>query len=365
MRILGLASILILAPVLAAAQAPTPAAPRPPPPTPTNVRAATAMLAAAPKSQIDNGVLKATVLLPDKDKGFYRGVRFDWSGMLSSLKYGDQEYYGLWFDRVADNVRDFLFDKDEIIAATNTGAVGPAEVYDGEAPASWAEAPAGGGFLKIGVGVLRKPAAGGNYSQFNVYEPVNLGVWKVVTAKDRVEFTHTVTDPASGYGYVYRKVVRLVAGKPQMQIEHSLKNTGTKPISTTAYNHNFITFGGEPTGAGLTIKTPYAITTPQPVNADNATVAGGALTYTRALVGEQRFSASIEGYPPGAGPYDVAVHNAAGAGFHVVSATPMPKLALWSIRRTVAAEPYVTLQAAPGQTIAWTFTYTYAKGAAK
>lgn len=363
MRLLGLASLLLLAPVLAHAQAPA-AAPQSPP-APTNVRDAAAQLAAAPKAQIGNGVLKATVVLPDAARGFYRGVRFDWSGMLSSLKYGDQEYYGLWFDRIADNVRDFLFLDGGVTVANNTGAVGPAEVYDGEAPASWAEAPAGGTFLKIGVGMLRKPAAGGNYSQFGVYEPVNPGVWKTVVNKDRVLFIHTVTDPASGYGYVYRKVVRLVPGKPQMVIEHSLKNTGTRPISTVAYNHNFLTFGGEPTAAGVKITTPYAITTPQPVNPDNATVSGDTLTYSRALTGDQRFAATIEGYPAGAGPYDVAVHNAAGAGFHVVSATPMSKLALWSIRRTVSAEPFVSLRAEPGQTIDWTFAYTYAKSASR
>ena len=360
MRALALASLLMLGPVAALAQPPAQA-----PQTPTNVRDAKALLAAAPKAQITNGVLKATVLLPARAKGFYRGVRFDWSGMLSSLTYGDQDYYGLWFDHVADNVRDFLFDKDQLIAAVNTGAVGPAEVYDGESPASWAEAPAGGSFLKIGVGMLRKPAAGGNYSQFGVYEPVNLGDWKVVTGKDRVEFTHTVADPASGYGYVYRKVVRLTAGKPQMLIEHSLRNTGVKTISTVAYNHNFVTFGGAaPTGPGLTVTTPYAITTPQPVNPESATVSGGRLTYSRALVGEQRLAATIEGYPVGAGPYDVGVHNAAGAGFHVNSATPISKLALWSIRRTVAAEPFVSLSVAPGKTIDWTFTYTYARPAA-
>lgn len=363
MRLVGLASILLLTPALAQAQAPA-AAPQPPPaPTPTNVRDAAAQLAAAPKAQIGNGVLEATVLLPDREKGFYRGVRFDWSGMLSSLKYGGQEYYGLWFDRIADNVRDFLFLDGGVTVANNTGAVGPAEVYDGEAPASWAEAPAGGTFLKIGVGLLRKPAAGGNYSQFGVYEPVNPGVWKTVAKKDRVEFVHTLADPASGYGYVYRKVVRLVAGKPQMVIEHSLKNTGTRPISTVAYNHNFLTLGGEPTAAGVTVRTPYAITTPQPVDPAAATVSGGTLTYSRPLSGEQRFAATIEGYPAGAGPYDVAVHNAAGAGFHVVSATPMSRLALWSIRRTVSAEPFVSLKAAPGQTVDWTFTYAYAKAA--
>ena len=373
MRPIALSLALICAPALALAQAPQGGPPSALQTAPQNIkwpdidgfRSASAALTAAPKTEIANGVLTATVMTPDKDKGFYRGVRFDWSGMISSVRMNATEFYGLWFDWVADDVRDFAFFGDKIVAAPNTAAVGPADAYDATNPVGWAAAAPGGLFLKIGVGMLRKPAAGGNYSQFGVYEPVNLGDWKVVTGKDRVEFTHTVADPASGYGYVYRKVVRLTAGKPQMLIEHSLRNTGVKTISTVAYNHNFVTFGGAaPTGPGLTVTTPYAITTPQPVNPESATVSGGRLTYSRALVGEQRLAATIEGYPVGAGPYDVGVHNAAGAGFHVNSATPISKLALWSIRRTVAAEPFVSLSVAPGKTIDWTFTYTYARPAA-
>lgn len=361
MRVLGLASILLLAPILAVAQAPAPT-PRPPQPTPTNIRDAAAVLAAAPKAQIGNGVLTATVLLPAKDDSFYRGMRFDPSGMLSSVKYGDQEYYGLWFDKLAENVRDWVFDKGDVVASANTGALGPADLFDPDTPPGWAELPAGGAFLKIGAGVLRKPAGEGAYNLATVYERVNPGVWKVVAKKDRVEFTHTVSDPASGHGYVYRKVVRLVPNKPMLRIEHSLKNTGAKAISTTTYNHNFITFGGAaPTGPGLTLSTRYDIAAG--TLTDVAKVAGNKLTLQRALTGEQRIYSPIGGFPDGAGPYDVGLHNASGAGFRVVGDRPMSKLVLWSFRRTISAEPYVNLQIAPGKSAAWNLEYTYASGA--
>ena len=33
-----------------------------------------------PEAQISNGVLQVKLLLPDAQKGYYRGTRFDWSG---------------------------------------------------------------------------------------------------------------------------------------------------------------------------------------------------------------------------------------------------------------------------------------------
>jgi hypothetical protein len=40
-----------------------------------------------PQAEITNGELRAKVYLPDACRGFYRGTRFDWSGIVSSLEY--------------------------------------------------------------------------------------------------------------------------------------------------------------------------------------------------------------------------------------------------------------------------------------
>lgn len=332
-----------------------------PPPEPTNPVSAAAALAAAPQVTISNGLLNATVMLPDKDKGFYRGVRFDWAGLVTSLRYGKQEYYGLWFDQIAGNVRDFIFHGDNVVASPNTAAMGPVDAYDPEGPLSWHETPPGGTFLKIGVGVLRKPTDGAAYSSYAAYELVDGGVWRVTPGRDRVDFEQAVSDPSSGYGYVYRKTVRLLPGKPAMEMAHSLMNTGSKPLVTTSFNHNFLTFGGDPTAPGVSVTTPFAITPGRPLR-DVAEVSGTSLTYRRALTSKESFSTPINGFGSGTGPYDVAVHNAAGAGFRAVSKTPMTSLQLWSIRSTVSAEPFVNLEVQPGKMIQWTYDYTYTKG---
>lgn len=344
---LGLVAGVMLGFGAAAAQAPT-----------APVIPARSALAAAPQVKIGNKALAATVLLPDPDKGFYRGTRFDWAGMIASLTYKGHEYYGLWFDGIAPDVRDYAFRGDQIVASPNTAAVGPTDAYDPTQPLGWADAAPGGTFVKIGVGVLRKPTDGANYSSFRAYELVDHGTWTVKAKADRVTFTQTVSDPASGYGYVYSKTLRLIAGHPALEIGHSLKNIGAKPISTTTFNHNFLTLGGAPTQAGLKVGATFDLQPGRPLR-DVATVEGTVLTYQRALGDQEVFSTPLAVSTPPSSAYDLFVRNAQGVGFSVRADRPLSSLQLWSIRSIVAFEPFLTLTAEPNQTVTWTFSYLY------
>src|SRR6202030_1244655 len=117
----------------------------------------------------------------------------------------------------------------------------PAEefVTDETLPLGYREAKAGGTFVKVGVGVLRKPDEP-DYDRFKTYEIVDGGKWTVKKGPVSVEFTQQVGDANSGYGYTYRKTVRLAGGKAEMVIDHSLRNSGAKAIQTNVYNHNFL-----------------------------------------------------------------------------------------------------------------------------
>jgi len=79
--------------------------------------------------------------------------------------------------------------------------------------------------------------------------------------RDAIEFTQELADSSSGYAYVYRKTVRLVKGKPEMVLEHSLKNAGSHAIRTSVYNHNFLVLDKLPPGPGFVITVPFRIQT--------------------------------------------------------------------------------------------------------
>src|SRR4051794_32206211 len=57
------------------------------------------MAADPPTAEISNGKVSATIYLPDPVNGFYRGTRFDWSGVVRSLEANGHRYYGPWFTR--------------------------------------------------------------------------------------------------------------------------------------------------------------------------------------------------------------------------------------------------------------------------
>ncbi len=314
-----------------------------------------------PQTEISNGELRLKIALPDPKTGFYRASRFDWAGMIYSLVYKGHEFYGPWFQRVDPSVRDFSYDGADIVASPCTAAVGPAEefVTDSNQPLGYEDAKVGGTFVKIGVGALKKPDDSA-YNRFRLYEIVDPGKWNVRTASDSVEITQEVSDPSSGYGYVYRKTIKLVKGSAGMQIEHSLRSTGQKAIETNVYDHNFLRIDGEAPGPDYTISTPFAIQSNRPPNKDFAEIRGSQIVYLKPLENQDRVTTAIQGFSDKAADYDVRVENKkAGVGVSIKGDRPLQSEALWSIRAVLAVEPFVHISAASGKEFTWTMSYNY------
>ena len=124
-----------------------------------------AVAADFPQAEISNSRVRARLYLPDSQNGYYRGTRFDWSGVIASLECDGHSYFGKWFERYDPKLHDAI-----------TGPV--EEFFTNNAGLGYDEARPGGSFVKIGVGSLRKPEEP-RYSSFNTYEIVDSGKWKV------------------------------------------------------------------------------------------------------------------------------------------------------------------------------------------
>lgn len=315
-----------------------------------------ASAAEVPQTQLDNGQIKVTVDPPDAAKGFYRGTRFDWSGVIENVEYRGHSYYGRWFQKTDPGVHDFVYRGADIVASLCTAITGPVEEF---VELGYEDAKPGGTFVKIGVGALRKPD-GGRYDHFHLYEIADPGKWSVRQGKDFVEFTQDLNDAASGYAYVYRKVLRLARGKPELTIEHSLKNTGRRAIEDQVYDHNFLFLDGQAPGPGVAITVPFQITTSRPPDKNFAEVRGNQIVYLKTLEGEERVAMPLEGFGGTAKDYDIRVENRkTGAGMRVTGDRPLASEALWSIRAPLAMEPYIALNVAPGAEFTWKYTYEY------
>ncbi len=310
----------------------------------------------SPQVEITNGPIRAKLYLPDVKNGYYRGTRFDWSGVIFSLQYRGHEYYGPWFNRTAANIRDFVYEGPDIVAGPCSAVTGPADEFR---PVGWDEAKPGGTFVKIGIGALRRPDEA-RYDNYRVYEIADPGKRTVRQSRESVEFTQQLSDASSGFGYTYRKTVRLTAGKPEMVLEHSLKNTGTRAIRTSVYNHNFIVLDKQQTGAGFVITVPFQIRSPRPPNRELAEIRGNQIAYLKTLEGRDVVTTPLQGFGETARDHEIRIDNAkAGAGMRIVGDRPLLSESLWSIRSVVAPEPFVSIAVEPGSEFTWKSTYTY------
>ncbi|HYO81963.1 MAG TPA: hypothetical protein VES20_11205 [Bryobacteraceae bacterium] len=312
------------------------------------VTLAASMLSAAdfPSAQISNGAVTASFYLPDPEKGYYRGTRFDWSGVINSLRTKDHEYFGVWFEKYDPKLHDAI--------------TGPVEEFiTGDSSLGYEEAGPGGVFVRIGVGAVRRPADETKYQRFGTYDIIDAGKWTTRSARDRAEFTHELGDHG-GYSYRYTKVVRLMPDSNELRIEHTLRNTGKKPISTMQYNHNFFTLDGRTTGPDTSVTFPFTLKAKQPVPADLAEVSGGNIAYKQELPKGKSVFAEFEGFGSQESDFDINVTNkASGAGVRIRGDRPIAKLIFWSISTTVCPEPYIQIDAAPGEEARWTYTYNF------
>jgi len=312
-----------------------------------------------PQTEITNGQLSVKLYLPDAKNGYYRATRFDWSGVIASLEYKGHNYYGPWFDRVDPNVHDFAYVGEEVVAAPCTAISGPVEEFQTNRTAlGWDEAKPGGTFIKIGVGILRK--SGEKYDFVKLYEIVDPGRWTVKKDSDSVEFTQELTDSSTGYAYLYRKTVRLTGGKPEMVLEHSLKNIGRRTIQSTVYNHNFLVLDRQPPGPDFAIRVPFQIQSPNPPNRNLAEIRGNRIVYLKALEDEDLVETGLRGFGDSLKDNEVRIENSkVGAGMTIRGDRPLWFVNLWSIRRVLAMEPFIAMTIDPGHQFTWKIWYEY------
>jgi len=294
-----------------------------------------------PEAEISNKIIKAKLYLPDVKEGYYQGTRFDWAGNIPSLKVNGHEYFGQWFEKYSPEIHDAI--------------MGPVEEFTA---LDYNEAKPGESFIKIGVGVLTKPDDKA-YSFARVYPVVDHGKWTIKKKADQVEFTHKL---ASGeYSYVYTKTVRLVPGKPEMELVHSLKNTGKKTIETPAYNHNFFVIDNQKVGPDYTVKFAWDLKGEGNGFGTLAEVEGNKIIFLRNFAkGETVFCPGFEGFGPSASDYDILIENRkVGASVHITCDRPLLKQVFWSCWTTPCPEPYILVKAAPGEEFTWTIRYEF------
>lgn len=304
------------------------------------------LMAAAdfPEARISNGPIEAKLYLPNAQKGYYQGTRFDWSGVIYSLRYQGHEYFGQWFEKYDPKTHDAIMGPVEEFLTRDVGL-------------GYEEVKPGGNFIRIGVGIVKKPDEAA-YQRFRTYEIVDPGKRSIRKGKEWIEFTHVLTSD-TGYAYVYTKTVRLAKGRPVMTLEHSLRNTGKKVIETSVYDHNFFVMDGQPTGPESIVRFPFEAHAKADLK-NLADVHKDELVYRQELEKGQSVFTELDGFGATSKDYDIRLENRkAGTGVRIIGDKPIEKLIFWSIRKTFCPEPYINMRIEPGKESVWKITYEF------
>ncbi len=296
-----------------------------------------------PTATLKSDDLTLTLYTPDAKAGYYRGTRFDWSGVFS-VQYGKHKLFGPW--RKHDPL-----DHDAIM--------GPCEEFGTAAALGYDDAKPDESFLKIGVGVLIKPEKEEKYSQFKTYKFAEEPKWTVTTTEAKATFEQSAT--TGGYGYKYTKIVAVQ--NAEVRIQHVLENTGKKPLKTDHYNHNFFNADGETVGKGYEIE--FGFEPKADVQKDRwkevAKLDGKKLVFVDGL-DKGTIYGELSGFAEKASDNRLTLrHKASGVGVRVTGDKPLSGCRVWAIGTALCPEPFMAFDIEPGKKATWSWTYEFSK----
>ncbi|UCG28981.1 MAG: hypothetical protein JSV24_06365, partial [Bacteroidales bacterium] len=287
---------------------------------------------------ISNDEIQMKVYLPDPEKGLYRATRFDWSGVIGSVKYKGHEYFGYWKE-----THDPMFHED---------LTGPVEGYI-EPGLGYADAEPGGKFIRIGVGIIEK----GDEPEYNwrkTYNILDHGKWTIDNGKDWITFTHEINSDF-GYGYIYQKTIQLKSNG--FFIEHKLKNTGQKTIETDQFNHNFFMIDAEKSGPAFNISFPFTISTEDDLKGyleikDKNLYFIKELKDTSVFLELSRYSGEVMDHQV------TVINRKSGAGVTFTVDKPLSRLVFWACETTLSPENSIWISVGSGEEENWISDYT-------
>lgn len=290
-----------------------------------------------------DGRLRIEVMDPASPERYNRGVRFaDLAAVLRATYAGRSFLHAPVAHDPLDDHGGLASEFDLCIPG------GPPE----HLPPGWREASDGGGFLKIGVGVLRKQ--GKDYHLFHRPAVLSQAATTVTWEAARAVFAQTCPG-VDGYAYELGAVVSV--NDPEIVIDWSLVNTGSKPFTTRTYAHNFLRFDDRDAGPGYRLDFPFPI------------AVSGANAEQRVSDQSILFAARIPTWVNMAIPWPadyaggnscVLSHTEAGMSLTCATSLPSDQIAIHARAAYISPEQFIRLDLAPGAKAAWTRTWRFA-----
>ena len=295
-----------------------------------------------PMVKLDNGVLSVSVYMPDAKRGYYRGSRFDWSGIIKQVDYRGHKFYAPLHETHEPKKHDSIS--------------GPADEFAMFEPMGFAEAQAGESFIKIGVGLLAKGQAD-EYLFHGDYDLLRLGEWRVEQGEHWISFYQELIGER-GWAYRYRKTIRLLEHDAGFDLEYRLENSGSRTIDIDHYNHNFTLIDETPYGPDYSVELGLSTDEPESING-LAWFRGNRIEVVEPLADKSLWIQLYQG--EGRSDYNMATvrNNRTGAAVRFSGDAQIERLVFWAVERAACPEPFSRIYLQPGQQQTWSTRYEF------
>jgi hypothetical protein len=275
----------------------------------------------------------------------YRGSRFDWTAFITQISL--------------DGKHSFCV-PESLQPGLGSGGWGLCNEFGIDQPIGYDEAAPGQPFPKLGIGLLARPdAAPYNFGRPHVIaQPFPI---HVDATPQQVRFT---VEPVDCRGYAGRLTKTVSVKGNELRTDYRLDNTGTRPLQTVEYCHNFVAVDRQPVGPVYELRLPVLVETESPAqvfaNVDEETVrrimgvldiAGDRITWREKP--QTSFYCRIASYTRTDQPQWELVHQPSGAGLREFDDFMPVRIALWGTDHVISPEIFVGVDVQPGQTQAW------------
>jgi hypothetical protein len=300
----------------------------------------------SPVHLLSNEKLAVRVMNPSHPERYNRGVRFTPVAAVLQVERDGVTYLH------CPEKHDPLNDHAGLAAEFDLCIPGgPAEFL----PSGYLEAEEGDAFLKIGVGALKKGKHTYNFfQQPELLEAAETTVeWKPAGAVYRQAFSGRTTP---GYAYVLEASLSLQA--ETLAVSWTLTNTGTRPLTTRQYTHNFFRIADHDTGPGYVLSFPYDFRA-QGLESGQQQEGREILFLTRI----PKWINALVPYPHDySGPNTLTLRHA-DSRRSIMCETSRPGLRTDIHARSsfISPEQFIELHLSPGETQTWKRLYTFGK----
>ncbi len=285
---------------------------------------------------LQNKRLKVDVAQPG---AIYNGFRFDWTGHVIQVKL--------------DGIHTFC-GMESLIKGVGTGGIGLCNEFGMVKPIIPSAQESGKQFPKLGIGLLTPLSKGKqDYSS-----PCKLERFPITVEQGETQLKFTA-GPLECKGVAARLSKTLSISNQSLVIHYTLENTGTLPIETDEYNHNFLCVDNNSIGPDYTLSFPYRLSLDEAIGEVGDIFAINRDSLTWRQTAEKDFYGIFKGFENAQNHYWELIHQPTGLGIRESCDFPVERIAIWGRNHVVSPEFFIGINLLPGKTMEWTRTYSF------